>query len=92
MQQTIKHICIFLVFLVAAFLWDDARPTLESYARHLIPRGIRKGFVFATWATLLVAIWHLLYYYLGRISDRAIYITTLVVLVAAFLYYGLIRL
>lgn len=91
MQQTMKHICIFLVFLVCVYLWKEADPYLESYARHLIPRQIRNGIVLFIWSTVVVAIWHLLFYYMGKMANKVVYITSAIVVVGALLVFGMIE-
>jgi hypothetical protein len=86
MHQTIKHLCIFLVFLIAVRLWYDARETLAE----LFPREIRHTGTILLWSSAVVAIFHLLYHYLGKMNERAIYITAAAALVASLLYYEVI--
>ena len=90
MRQTLKHICIFLVFLLAMLLWSDARP----YVERLTPRlfAYRETLTIFIWTTAVVAIFHLLFYYLGKLSDRAVYIISAILLFAGLCYYGTIDL
>lgn len=87
MQQTIKHICIFMIFCTCVLLWDEAR----AYSRHILPRFHREGMTLFIWSTVVVAIWHLLFHYLGSISERAVYIITLVAVLAAMIGYDVIN-
>jgi hypothetical protein len=43
------------------------------------------------WSTVVVAIWHLLFHYLGSISERAVYIITFVAVLAAMIGYDVIQ-
>jgi len=86
MQQTIKHICIFLVFCVSILLWDEAR----AYARHVVPRFHRDALTLFIWSTMVVAIWHLLFYYLGKSSEKTVYIITAITVTAALIGYKVV--
>ena len=86
MSQTLKHICIFLLFLLAMLIWDDVRPCLTR----ILPRFHREALTLFIWVTAVGAIFHLLYYYLGKLSDRAVYIITAILIFVGLNYYGTI--
>lgn len=88
MEQTIKHICIFLVFLVGVYLWKEAEPYLNSYAKHIIPMSFRKTTILFFWSTMIVAIWHLLFFYMGKMSNRSVYIFSAVVVIGTLIITG----
>ncbi len=79
MNQTIKHICIFLVFLVCVYFWKEAEPFFMDYAKHVIPRQIRTTCMLFFWSTMVVAIWHLLFFYMGKMSDKVVYLTSAII-------------
>jgi hypothetical protein len=87
-EQTIKHISIFLVFLVCVYLWKEGEPYINSYAKHLIPMSFRKATILFFWSTMVVAIWHLLFFYMGKMSNKAAYITSAVVVIGALIISG----
>jgi hypothetical protein len=78
MRQTLKHVAIFLAFLALAALGAEAEPFLEKQIR-LDVEPLLLVWIFALAAVIL---WHLLYHYLGKLSDAAAY-TVSVVIVAA---------
>ncbi|GEM_PF-3315158 len=91
MHQTLKHIAIFLLFLVTVLLWDRAGGWLE---RSFFAFRYGKTMFLFTWATCVVILFHLLYHYLGRCGEKTVYLVALVVLggLAALVYFGHLRL
>jgi hypothetical protein len=88
LHQTLKNVCIFILFLIAVLLWDDARPHLRS----IIPRFHRAALTLFLWSTGVVILFHALYVYAGKCGARAVYIITGLATVAAMIYYDLIDL
>ncbi|MFH0911205.1 MAG: hypothetical protein V1918_06860 [Planctomycetota bacterium] len=78
MQQTLKHIAIFILFLLAVLLWEGCKGWLQPYFR--FAHGQTALLLF--WSTGVVILFHVLYHYLGKCSDKVVYVLALAALVA----------
>lgn len=77
MQETFKNISIFILFLLCILLWNAAKEEwLVTYFRFSHGRTALLLF----WSSCVVAIFHLLYHYIGRGPEKLAYITTLLML------------
>jgi magnesium-transporting ATPase (P-type) len=86
MRETFKNVSIFIVFICALLLWGATR-------RHLAPYFEFKGGVAAlmcVWSVCVVIIFHLIYYFMGKLKEYSIYLATVAVLlvVGALVYFG----
>lgn len=79
MQQTLKHVAIFVLFLVGLLFWNAVRDFGADYF------DFRYGetALLLLWSTCVVILFHLLFHYFSKVSDRVTYTATVAALLLA---------
>lgn len=83
MNQHAKHICILVNFLLALLLWEEAR----AHIAEVFSRTYRDVLTLWVWSLVVVVLFHTLYHYLGKASERVVYLVTGSALCVALLFH-----
>ena len=85
MNETFKNIAIFLTFLAGLLLWNQARVYMKP------PFDFQYGTtaLLFVWSSGVVILFHALYHYFGKTSEKTTYLTTLgtLLLVGGLVYF-----
>ncbi|MBN2712450.1 MAG: hypothetical protein JXR97_08490 [Planctomycetes bacterium] len=73
MRETLKNVAVFIVFIVSIILWNSARDFISP--NFDFSHG--KTVLLCVWSVCVVIIFHLLYHFLGKSSEKIIYLWTL---------------
>lgn len=85
MRETFKNVSVFFVFLAALLLWSQAQAYLNPYFDFDYGRTV----LTLLWSVFVVILFHLLYYFLGKSSEKTIYLSTVftLIVVGGLVYY-----
>ena len=78
MQETFKNVSIFIVFLASLLLWNVA----QAYVRPYFAFQYGSTILIYLWTVSVIIIFNLLYYFVSRSGVSAIYLSTVITLVA----------
>jgi hypothetical protein len=88
MHETFKNVSIFIMFVCSIFLWNAAKVGLSRHFRFDYGEQV----LLVLWATGIVVLFHLLYYYFGKGPEKVTYICSgfSALLIGGLLHYNVI--